>query len=56
MERTLHTSNRLEITSSLLPGLGFALAYERKYRELALILGCFLITFEFKRTRNKKRK
>jgi hypothetical protein len=56
MERTLHTSNKLEITASLIPGLGLAIAYEKRYKELALILGCFLITFEFKVTRNKKRK
>lgn len=56
MERTLHSSNKLEIVVSLIPGLGITIGYEKKYRELAIIFGCLLITFEFKRTRNKKRK
>lgn len=56
MERTLYTSNRLQISVSMIPGLGVALTYENKYRELIMILGCFLIAFEFKNTIKRKRK
>ena len=54
MERTLYTSNRLDI--ALIPAFGFAIGYEHKYREVVIILGCFLITIEFKRSKIKKRK
>lgn len=54
MERTLYTSNRLEL--AFIPAIGFAVGYEHKYREVAIIFGCFICTIEFKRHRIKKRK
>lgn len=55
MERTVYTSNRLQINISMIPGLGFALTYENRYKEMVMILGCFLIAFEFKHTRKKRK-
>ncbi len=43
MERTLYSSTKLQIDIVLIPALGFAVGYEKKYRELSLILGCLLI-------------
>ena len=54
MERTLYTSNRLEL--AFIPAIGFAIGYEHKYKEVVIILGCFLCTIEFKRSKIKKRK
>lgn len=51
MERTLYTSNRLDI--ALIPAIGFAIGYEHKYKEVVIILGCFLCTIEFKRKKRK---
>lgn len=56
MERTVYSSRRLEIVVSVIPGLGFALGYEHKYREVVLIFGCFLISMEFHQRKTKKRK
>jgi len=56
MERILHTSKRLEIKLILIPVFGLAIAYEHEHREAAIVLGCFLITLEIKRSRYKKRK
>ena len=54
MNRTLHPSDRLQIDISLIPGLGLALGYEAKYREIVMILGCFMIIIEFKHKRKRK--
>lgn len=56
MEHKIHTSKRLEISVSMIPGLGFTLTYENRYKELVVILGCFLIAFEFKNIIKRKRK
>lgn len=55
MNKTLHPSDRLQIDIALIPGLGIALGYEAKYREIVIILGCFMIVIEFKH-KSKKRK
>lgn len=54
MNRTLHPSERIQIDISFIPGLGLALGYEPRYREIVMILGCFMIVIEFKRKRKRK--
>lgn len=54
MNKTLHPSDRIQIEISLIPGLGLALGYEPRYRELIVILGCFMIVIEFKHKRKRK--
>lgn len=54
MNKTFHLKNKIQIDISLLPGLGFVVAYEHKYKELSMIMGCFLITIEFIKPRKRK--
>jgi hypothetical protein len=55
MEKTIHL-NKIQIDITLIPGFGLAIAYEKRYKELTFILGCFLVAFQYVKPKNKKRK
>ena len=54
MHKTLHPSDKIQIDITLIPGLGLALGYEKKYREIVIIFACFTITIEFKQKKKRK--
>ena len=58
MERNIYTHNskKIEIDFGWIPALGFVIGWEHKYREFVMILGCFILSVEFKRPVKKKRK
>ena len=54
--RYTHNSKKIERDFGWIPAWGYAIGWEPKYREFVMILGCFILSVEFRRTRTKKRK